>query len=900
MFKLSRITSKPASKGEHTIIMVGYDNGELVKKKVQFKDYFYITESFPSNKIMEYDFYPQTDVKYKTMDGKTCYKTYYKSIYDVNNARNDADVKYEIYSSDIKPEQKFILDNNIEWDIDNRNFAFYDIETDVNMRDKAANMPERAEMPVTSIQLYINSKQAYYTISWHPDLDLNGEMVKLEEKDNYNIIYCDCEETMLKFFIEFVKNENIDMLVGWYSEQYDLPYIINRCRLLEIDIESISPTKNIFCSNKDFNKEAEDTGAKRRWINYIHGLDHLDMMDLLRNMNIQLSDDKLDTAAKEILNDGENEHIRKIKNVTWRDWKDDYEGFLKYGIRDVEILVEINKKRKILSTFIILQEITNIPRLKDLDSKTSIVENMLFKLFWRDRIVFPNKHFYVKQPYKGAFVLDPPFPGLHHNVAVLDYASLYPTTIMWANLSNETFIISHTQAVEKGLDIDRDIIPKLNKKGIKFVDTGYDDELNGKRYLFLAQESKQGLFAQLERYMYTQRKAIKKEMRGVDPSDPEYQVLDTRQYIYKIVLNSAYGAFGSATYRFYKPEIADTITFFARKSILAAREYFKDKFNMETLYIDTDSLFLSLGEYDDGFLEKETDLFTNEYLMNNVILKHNNGFNKDYMFMELEHEKTLTHIYLGTSKKRYYSIQKNGKKYIRGINIIRKDTPLFMRDALGELVEKCVRETINLSDVLKIEDSLKLAQYKDLGVYKRFTKEFDQYPAGYQHVRSTIWANELFNLGITPRDVVLLIYIKNKCEDHLKPKDRHSVICLPEDKVDIIKDHNQLMEIDYGTYMDKQIIKQLEEFELIPLVKYIIDEYKNIRPEYYPPKAPKVPCPVCGKTHAKRATAETCRNKLAEKIDKLYLKNIKNIDIKTLEDALIKSDEFIGLFPTTC
>ena len=116
MFKLSRIDSTPlkTGKGEHNIILIGYDDGKYVERKVPFRDYFYVTEDADEAECNKYNFLPNKDVEYKTMDGKKCYKTYYKSGYDIYKARDNVDIKYEIYSSDIKPEQKFILDNNIE------------------------------------------------------------------------------------------------------------------------------------------------------------------------------------------------------------------------------------------------------------------------------------------------------------------------------------------------------------------------------------------------------------------------------------------------------------------------------------------------------------------------------------------------------------------------------------------------------------------------------------------------------------------------------------------------------------------------------------------------------------------------------------------------------------------
>lgn len=96
---------------------------------------------------------------------------------------------------------------------------------------------------------------------------------------------------------------------------------------------------------------------------------------------------------------------------------------------------------------------------------------MIMKHFWNN-FVFPNKPISEYQEFKGGHVWDP-IPGIHQNVAILDYISLYPTIISTYNLSPETFITSHQFATARGLDIDKDIIPILQKRNIKYVDTGY-------------------------------------------------------------------------------------------------------------------------------------------------------------------------------------------------------------------------------------------------------------------------------------------------------------------------------------------------------------------------------------------------------------------------------------------
>jgi len=105
----------------------------------------------------------------------------------------------------------------------------------------------------------------------------------------------------------------------------------------------------------------------------------------------------------------------------------------------------------------------NLLSLEHVFYVTSIIENYLVTKYW-NKIMFQNKHNSVKQPYLGAYVQFPKKPGLHKNVAVLDFASLYPCVMMAYNISPETFIVSENQAKKNNLDLDKDIVDKLKEE----------------------------------------------------------------------------------------------------------------------------------------------------------------------------------------------------------------------------------------------------------------------------------------------------------------------------------------------------------------------------------------------------------------------------------------------------
>lgn len=121
-----------------------------------------------------------------------------------------------------------------------------------------------------------------------------------------------------------------------------------------------------------------------------------------------------------------------------------------------------------------------------------------------------------------------------------------------------------------------------------------------------------------------------------------------------------------------------------------------------------------------------------------------------------------------------------------------------------------------------LQDTKKLlqnAEYSQIGIFKRYTKNFDQYIKKDQHVVAAQYANQKYKTNITKDDVPLLFNIKTLDQNHLKQNDRHTTICLLQADLHIINQNKDKFVIDYDTYFDKQCIKQLQQFDYIDSVK---------------------------------------------------------------------------------
>lgn len=570
-FFLSRISSR-FYHGKAHITCWGYDeNGNPARREDELDEYYYIDEK-QAEIITRYDRqeYAIESKLYKTFDGKKAVKCISRDYWEKNKIKEHfGEYTYEL---DVPAEFKYILNNNIKWS-STRRIAFFDIETfppdDANGKNQFPT-PSKPFAPITSIQVASSHDGKVYVFSWHPDYTTSFNGFEVKTAGNVVYFFCESEAVCILAFFEWLKSNHIDVITGWYSSGFDLPYILRRCEVLNIDMNLMSPVGYAKLYRKgDF------------WRCYINGLDHIDMMEAIQDLGYNLSNFKLATAAKEILDDPDME---KLTHVTWRDWKDNYKGFLKYSIRDVEILAEIEEKLEIFSLYTTLQSLANLPGLNYVLMKSTVVDFYILSEY-HGKTVFPTRISKKRKKYMGAMVLEPREPGLHLNIGVVDYASLYPTSVMAFNLSPETFIAS-SHDVEDAGKTEEQFEKRLKEKGIKTVDTGHNDELFGKRYWFLAHSHKVGILPRVLKKLYLKRRKLKADMKREDISEAHKNALDKHQQAIKLVLNSTYGAMGFPWFRLYKPEVADAITFFARQALQFAIDAL-DADDMKVIYGDS-------------------------------------------------------------------------------------------------------------------------------------------------------------------------------------------------------------------------------------------------------------------------------------------------------------------------
>ena len=300
-------------------------------------------------------------------------------------------------------------------------------------------------------------------------------------------------------------------------------------------------------------------------------------------------------------------------------------------------------------------------------------------------------HPYV--PYTGGLVFSPK-PGLHENIGVLDFKSMYPNIMLKYNLSPDTYIAPNQTIPPGGVYIAPEVGHCFRK-------------------------SPPGFYKEALTNLIKVRNVIRQKINTLNPQTIEYHVLEARQKAVKIITNAAYGYSGWVGARWYLKPIAEAASAWGRDIITLAAQIAK-KAGLDVVYGDTDSLFI---QFDESKVEK---------------LRHEI---ESKFKMEVEVDEIYRRIFFTEAKKRYAGLRQNDTLDIVGLEVIRGD---------WAMVAKQVQENV-LKIILKEKSPKKAEEYvnkvitdlhnrkiplSDLIIWKTLTKPPEKYAINTPHVEA--------------------------------------------------------------------------------------------------------------------------------------------------------------------
>ncbi|MCW3999338.1 MAG: DNA polymerase II [Candidatus Bathyarchaeota archaeon] len=296
-------------------------------------------------------------------------------------------------------------------------------------------------------------------------------------------------------------------------------------------------------------------------------------------------------------------------------------------------------------------------------------------------------------PYTGGLVLSPK-PGLHENIAVLDFKSMYPNIMITYNLSPDTYIAPEQPEPPE----DVYVAPEV---GYRF------------------RRSPPGFYKEALSHLIMVRGEIRQRMRQLNGQTVEYRILDARQKAVKIITNAAYGYAGWVGARWYIKPVAEAASAWGRHIVLAASQMAKQA-GLEVVYGDTDSLFVS---YDQAkAMQLRADIEHQQKL-------------------EVEIGEVYQRIFFTEAKKRYAGLRRDGSLDIVGLEVIRGDWAEVAKTVQEHVLEIILREQSPSKAAQYVRDVVadlrkRKVPLHDLIIWKTLTKPPEQYAIKAPHVEA--------------------------------------------------------------------------------------------------------------------------------------------------------------------
>jgi len=726
------------------LLVRGIKDGEEYQEKVNYKPTFYSIT--------------QEQSEYKTLEGQNLKPITFDSIDASRKFKRDvATSNSPIYGLE-RYHYQYIgknFPNDVEWSKDKIKIFTLDIETTCENGFPDVENPQEQLLCIT-----VKNQSNKQILTW-------GVGDFKTDREDVTYVKCKTESHLIMEFMKFWMKNYPDVITGWNTKFFDLPYLMNRIKMIAGDkvINKMSPWHLV-------RREEITVMGRPQTVYTLYGTVMLDYFDLYKwFIPTKQESYKLDYIGQVELGEGKDDSPYD----TFKDWyTNDFQSFVDYNIQDVEIVDKLEDKLGLIELALTIAYESKV-NYDDIFSQVRVWDTLIANHLMSKKICVPPREDHVKESkYEGAYVKEP-LEGMHKWVVSFDINSLYPHIIVQYNISPEKILGVKSQ----GISVNNLLYGKAKLGYLKTE--GACIAPNGATF----KNDNQGFLPEMIETMYKERVIYKKRMLK---AKKEYQKNKTEelkkeiarchniQWARKIALNSAYGAVGNQYFRYYDVRQASAITTAGQFIIRFIENKMNEYLNqvLQTMgkadYViasDTDSIYLVLDKLVEKTCKDKSDNEVVDFL-NKVceqklepyiekcfaeLSDYTNSF-KNAMVMKRE---VIANKGIWTAKKRYMLnvLDDEGvrlakpKLKIMGIEAIKSSTP--------EVCRSKIKEAINLI-MTSTEKDLQnfVADFRE--EFSKMTAEQVSFPRSCNHIKRYYDSNSIFKKGTPIHVKGALIY----------------------------------------------------------------------------------------------------------------------------------------------
>lgn len=503
-----------------------------------------------------------------------------------------------------------------------------------------------------SIGLYAEDKQQNETFSL---VLFNGQWVVEQPAQVADFIqWCSSERELLQRFCQEVQRQDPDLLIGWNFIGFDIKVLVAASERLQVPLRLGRDGSKVRFS--DGVRQGEQRYPDKV---YIAGRVALDGIEVMKNATYHFTSFSLNHVAGELLGqqklitaDTGTDKLAEIKHQ----YKYQPLQLAEYNLQDCRLVSRLFQQEKLFEYLITRTELTGL-ELDRVGGSVAAFTNLYLPYVHRKGWIAPNlvaPQDYVHSP--GGFVMDSQ-PGIHQNVLVFDFKSLYPSII-------RTFNVDPVGLLEARELDDSQVI----------------EGFRGGRF-----NREPAKLANILDKLWAAREQAKKDDNKVFSN------------AIKIIMNSFYGVLGSSGCRFYDTKLASSITMRGHWILNQSKQWFEQQ-GLNVIYGDTDSIFVSLDGSNVSALQAvELEQKLNSWWQQKLADEFDLSCK-----LEMEFETHFSPFFMPTirgsesgSKKRYAGIKVNGETeqlVFKGLESVRSDWTELAKQFQVELYTRVFKQ----------------------------------------------------------------------------------------------------------------------------------------------------------------------------------------------------------------